>query len=157
MYEDAYRPFEAEARSLLKQIKPDPSNAKRQLQIAQKELDNLMTAIKAGIITTTTKAALQQAESDIAAAKKEIVAAERFEPTQMLPRAREIYRDLVAKLEAVEDVTTAREMLKELIGEVRLVPENGTLTAEIQSAGLAGTEQISLVAGAGFEPTTFGL
>ncbi len=75
----------------------------------------------------------------------------------MLPRTRETYRDLVAKLEAVEEVTTAREVLKELIGDVRLVPENGTLTAEIQSAGLAGTEQISLVAGAGFEPTTFGL
>ncbi len=155
--EDAYRAFEAEARTLLKQIKPDPSNAKRRLQTAQKELDNLMNAIKAGIITTTTKAALHQAENDIEAAKKEISAAERFEPTQMLPRAREIYRDMVAKLEAVEDVTAAREALKGLIGDVRLVPENGTLTAEIQSAGLAGTAQISLVAGAGFEPTTFGL
>ena len=149
--DEAYRVFEAEARALLKQAKPDPSSAKRKLSDAQKELDNLMAAIKAGIVTPTTKAALEEAERSIAAAQEELKAIERYEPTQMLPRAREIYRDMVAKLEAVEDVDAAREALRGLIGDVRLIPENGTLTAEIQSAGLAGALQISLVAGAGFE------
>jgi hypothetical protein len=149
--DEAYRAFETEARALLKQAKPDASAARRQLADAQKELDNLMAAIKAGIITPTTKAALQDAEQKVAAAQNELKAIERYEPTQMLPRAREIYRDMVAKLEAIEDVNTAREALRGLIGDVKLIPENGTLTAEIQSAGLAGALQISLVAGAGFE------
>ncbi len=155
--DDAYRAFEAEARALLKQAKPDPSAARRRLGQARKELDNLMAAIRAGIITPTTKAALQHAEQQAADAQEELLAIERFEPTQILPRAREIYRDLVARLEAVEDVTAAREALRSLIGNVRLVPENGTLTAEMQNAGLAGVLQITLVAGEGFEPSTFGL
>ena len=57
---------------------------------------------------------------------------------------------MVAKLEAIEDVTAAREALRGLIGEVRLVPEGDSLTAELQSAGLAGALQLTLVAGEGF-------
>ena len=64
---------------------------------------------------------------------------------------------MVAKLEAIEDIPAAREALRDLIGEVRLLPEDGTLTAEMQNAGLAGALQITVVAGAGFEPATFGL
>ena len=155
--EEAFRAFEIEARALLKAERPDPAHARRKLAHAQKELDNLMTAIKAGIITATTRAALEQAEHQAEEAREELKAIERYEPTQMLPRAREIYRELVASLEAVDDVTAAREALRQIIGEVRLIPEAGTLTAEMQSPGLAGALQITVVAGAGFEPATFGL
>ena len=113
--------------------------------------------MKIGIITATTKQALEDAEHQAQAARDELQAIERFEPAQILPRAREIYRDLVASLEAVEDVATAREALRQIIGDVRLVPEDGALTAEMQSPGLAGALQITVVAGAGFEPATFGL
>lgn len=75
----------------------------------------------------------------------------------ILPCTREIYRDLVTRLDSVEDVSVAREALRELSGDVTLTPENGALTAEIQSAGLAGALQMVLVAGEGFEPSTFGL
>lgn len=47
------------------------------------------------------------------------------------------------------DVAAAREALRGSIDEVYLVPENGTLTAEMQNAGLAGVLQITLV---GYEP-----
>lgn len=57
-------------------------------------------------------------------AQLELRAIESYEPMQVMPRAREIYRDLVARLEAVEDVSTAREALRELIGEVRLIPDS---------------------------------
>lgn len=146
--DEAYRAFEAEARALLKAERPDPANARRKLAQAQKELDNLMAAIRAGIITATTKQALEDAEHQAQAARAELQAIERFEPAQILPRAREIYRDLVASLEAVEDVATAREALRQIIGDVRLVPEDGALTAEMQSPGLAGALQITVVAGA---------
>jgi len=84
------------------------------------------------------------AESDIET-RETLKAIERFEPTQMLPRAREIYRDLVARLDAIEDISAAREALRALIGEVKLLPENGKLTAEIQNAGLAGVCEITKV------------
>ena len=45
----------------------------------------------------------------------------------------------------------AREALRQIIGDVRLVPEDGALTAEMQSPGLAGALQIALVAGARYE------
>ena len=80
-----------------------------------------------------------------------------FNTSDVLRNAREVYSDLVRRLETIDDVSAAREALRGLIGDVRLVPEDGTLTAEIQSAGLAGALQISLVAGAGLEPATFGL
>lgn len=146
--DDAYKAFEAEARALLKAERPDPSQARRQLAQAQKELDNLMAAIRAGIITATTKKALEEAEHQVQSARDDLQAIERFEPAQILPRTREIYRDLVASLEAIEDVTAAREALRQIIGDVRLVPEDGALTAEMQSPGLAGALQIALVAGA---------
>lgn len=147
--EDAYRVFEAETRALLKQTRPDPGAARRRLADARKELDNLMAAIRAGIITPTTKAALEAAEHHAAEAQAELRSIENFEPTQLLPRAREIYRDMVSRLEAIEDVTSAREAIKGLVGDaICLIPENGTLTAEMTQAGLAGLCQITVVAGA---------
>ena len=63
----------------------------------------------------------------------------------------------------------ARSAVKDLVGgEIRLVPdeEEEYLVAELsgyfqglinKNAALAGGSKINLVAGAGFEPTTFGL
>lgn len=67
------------------------------------------------------------------------------------------FPDMVERQEAIDDVTAAREALRSLIGGVRLVPENEKLAAEIQSAGFTGALYETLVAGAGFEPATFGL
>ena len=144
----AFRAFEAEARAMLKELRPDPSAARRSLTAALRERDNLIAAIKAGIITPSTRQALLDAEQAASEAQEDLQAIERFEPTQMLPRAREIYRDLVERLENIEDIPAAREALRTLLGDVRLIPESGKLTAEIQSAGLAGALQITLVAGA---------
>ena len=147
--------FVTEAR-LLQQIKLDPAVAKCQLFQAQKELDNFVSAIGAGMLTPTTMTALQDAERKVAQAQNELRKKD-FDPVPMLSCTRESYRGLVAKLEAIEDVSSAREARRNLTGSVLLILENGKLTAEMKSAGLAGTLQITLVAGAGFEPTTFGL
>lgn len=155
--EDGFRRFESECREIMKSMRPDPELARRKLSRARQERDNIIAALKAGIITPTVKATLEETEERVREAEEELRSIARFEPSQMLPRAREIYRDLVTRLDSVEDVSVAREALRELIGEVTLTPENGALTAEIQSAGLAGALQIALVAGEGFEPSTFGL
>ena len=116
-----------------------------------------MLAIKAGILTASTKSALIEAEQKVVEIQEKLSEIERFEPSQFFNMTRKIYENMVNKLEDIEDVNAAREALRVLIGDVKLVPENGALTAEIENAGLAGVLQISVVAGAGFEPTTFGL
>ena len=118
-----------------------------------------MNAIRAGIVTPGTKAALEAAEAGVIAATEALATIERFEPSKVLPRAREVYRGLVERLESVEDVSGAREeALRELLGgEIRIVLEDGVPYAEMKNAGLAGVCQLTLVAGARFELATFGL
>ena len=60
-----------------------------------------MNAIRAGIVTPGTKAALEAAEAGVTAATEALATIERFEPSKVLPRAREVYRGLVERLESV--------------------------------------------------------
>ena len=95
------------------------------------------------------------------------------------PNLAEIYRQRVERLhEALNDPSMrdeAFELIRSLIEEIRLVPDDGPLRIELRgelvgilalsaagnkpgglsAAGLA--EQIKMVAGVGFEPTTFRL
>ena len=117
-----------------------------------------MNAIRAGIVTPGTKAALEAAEAGVTAATEALATIERFEPSKVLPRALEVYRGLVERLESVDDVSGAREALKQLLGgEIRIVSQDGVPYAEMKNAGLAGVCQLTLVAGARFELATFGL
>ena len=154
----AYEAFELEAKEILSRDAPDPTQARRALAQARKETENIMNAIRAGIVTPSTKAALEAAEAGVTAATEVLAAMERFKPTKALPRAREVYRDLVDRLESIKDVSGARGALRQLLGgEIRLVLEEGVLYAETTNAGLAGVCQLTLVAGARFELATFGL
>ena len=83
-----------------------------------------------------------------------------------LPHAVQRYRDMVADLgnTVLADVERAREVLREMVGEeIRVIPERGHLVYEMGlnetplTALAGGASQIGLVAGAGFEPATFGL
>ena len=154
----AYAAFEQEAKELLSRDAPDPTQARRALAQARKEAENIMNAIRAGIVTPGTKAALEAAEAGVTAATEALATIERFEPSKVLPRAREVYRGLVDRLESIDDVSGAREALKQLLGgEIRIVLEDGIPYAEMKNAGLAGVCQLTLVAGARFELATFGL
>ena len=82
---------------------------------------------------------------------------ELFTPATMIPRAREAFAELVANLEKADNVAAIRKAVGDIVGQIRLLPEDGELVAEMTSAGLAGACQMALVAGAGFEPATFGL
>ena len=90
------------------------------------------------------------------------------------PNLTELYRQKVTNLaKALNDEQTrleAAECIRELIEEIRLVPEDGKLRVELygELAALLNLanehprskekgEQITLVAGVGFEPTTFRL
>jgi hypothetical protein len=85
----------------------------------------------------------------------------------MLPRVMDKFRELAQDLGrlAQHDVVRARTEIQRLVGMVELKPENGILVAEINKAHVAGAlltaagarQQMDMVAGAGFEPATFGL
>ncbi|WP_428313422.1 recombinase family protein [Hydrocarboniphaga sp.] len=152
--DEAYRSFELAARLLLKDAQNVPQRARQALAEASRERENIMAALRAGIITPSTKAALESAEARVDAAQLELRQAESIQPSQILPRARETWRRLVNAIEQIEDVKTAKGALRDLLGEIRVKPENGVLIATI---GGETDSEIKMVAGAGFEPTTFGL
>jgi site-specific DNA recombinase len=100
------------------------------------------------------------------------------EPPPLLhPEMAELYRQKVTTLahalEAAETRTEATEALRGLIDAITLIPEEGVLRIELRGnlAAMLGATvqskrspetgdlllQVSMVAGAGFEPATFGL
>ncbi len=115
--EAGFKAFEQEVRKLLKSNQPDLSSARKAVRSSQDEVDNIMNAIRQGIITSSTKAALEESESRLSKAKDQLMAMENFQPAQILPRAREIFRKLVGRLESIDDINGTREDLRGLIGE----------------------------------------
>ncbi len=155
--DDAFKVFEEEVRRILAEAQPDPRDFEQDITRAMREVANIMNAIKQGVVTPTTLKALQDAEAALEGAKARKQEAARVEPLEMIPRARAVHREMISRLEQIEDVSAAREAIRAIVGEIRLVPEGTELVAEMTSAGLAGACQLTLVAGAGFEPATFGL
>ncbi|MFO0389405.1 MAG: recombinase family protein [Alphaproteobacteria bacterium] len=149
--------------------KPDVDTQKRKAKEAEEQIANIMKAIQAGIITPTTKEALQNAEAEYARAKRELQANAKAAEiiTTVLPRAVERYKALVAGLGQAlyTDVTQARQCLKGLMGQIRLIPNsNEYLEAELRynsenlfKLALGGSFKAGMVAGARFELTTFRL
>ena len=135
---------------------PAPNRAALQRRLAEscRERDNIMQAIRAGILTPSTKAALENAEAAVQAAEAAIDAASAPAAARILPRARERWQGLVR---GIADRTRgnghARDAIRALLGNVVVRNENGDLVAEI--AGSSSTPehaQICVVAGAGYVP-----
>ncbi|MEZ2417670.1 recombinase family protein [Luteibacter sp. RCC_6_2] len=150
--EEAYKRFAAAVIAELKRAAPDTEGAKRRLAEVEKIQANIMAAIKAGVLTQSTREELVRAEREVEVARADLATVTAFQPTQILPRARETWRRLATDLADGGDARLAREALIELIGEsVHVTKENGAILGKITPS------QINLVAGVGFEPTTFGL
>jgi site-specific DNA recombinase len=130
--EQAYDKFQRDASAVLKRSAPDTDGARRRLLKAEEVHGNVMAAIRAGIITASTKAELLSAEAEIVRRKAELERLRQFQPAHFLPRARETWNRIVA--------------IRELLGEnIVIRKENGDLIAEIA----ASTDAINMVAGAG--------
>jgi hypothetical protein len=100
------------------------------------EIANILTAIKAGIFTASTKQALEQAEAErarlLTAPVPHAKALDTL--TAFLPNATARYRTLVDGLAALprRHVDQAREQIKALVGEIILWPTpDGHLEAEL--------------------------
>jgi site-specific DNA recombinase len=151
--EQSYRRYLAAVQRALKDSAPDTTTIERKLAAARKAQANVMAAIRAGIITPSTKAELLSAEAEITAAERELAAARSHQPSQVMPRARERWHSIVARLADVNrDLPAARQAIRELLGQnIPVRQHNGQPVAELAAC------QTIVVAGAGFEPATFGL
>ena len=137
------------------------------LEKVDKEINNIIEAIKAGILTTSTKSALDNAEAEKATLEKSLATGDGdlAQIGTVLPDAVDRFRDLVDDLENVlqRDVVQGRAQLRSLLGQqVSLHPtERGHLEAEVVGdyAGLVSLKKVrpggrsrkgklSLVAGA---------
>ena len=143
--EDNYKAFEREARRLLTEQAPSDRHARAELKQAKKEIDNIMHAIKAGIITDTTRDALLQAEQKKKTAEAAISQLAHSTPAVMLPKARETYKAMVKKITALTDGTEAREAIRQITGEITLTRQDGALWADFNHGS-----QLNVVAGAGY-------
>ena len=154
--DDAFRVFQREAQAALKRNAPDLDGLQRALAKAKTEHGHVMAAIKAGIITPSTKAELVACEAAVAAAEDGLAKARSAQPGRVLPAARAVWERMAKDLHNhARDMEGARAALRGLIGTAIPVHanENGDPVAVVADSSV----QISVVAGAGFEPATFGL
>ena len=155
--------------------RPDTDALRRDLAKVEKAVERIVEAIKDGALVAELKAEMPKLEAERARllAELNVDTRELDRVAEMLPRAMDTYRELVEDLGAAtqREVARARSQIKHMLGgEVRLVPaeDRSHLVAELAGdyAGLlrlaggkavAGLSKINVVAGVGFEPTTFGL
>ncbi len=154
--EEAFQAAQRAVQAALKKAAPNTTELERRLDRNERERENILAAIRAGILTPSTKAELERAEASCETSRRDLAAARAQTPARMLPRLRErweaVTRDLAAR---GKNLPRARAAIRELLGDNIIVRnENGDLVAEIADSSDA---QITVVAGAGFEPATFGL
>lgn len=132
--EEAYQTFLNEVTAAIEAQAPDTSAIQKRLAEAEREAGNIIEAIRQGIITPSTKAALEAAEERKATILSELEEIKNMKPVTMLPRAREIYQRLVSDLNQIDDIARARETIRSIVGEITLHPieEQGKLAAEIK-------------------------
>ena len=136
----------------------------RRLTEVEREIGNIVEAIKAGVLTPTTKAELEKAEAEKGHLQAALNAKEQPVPAR-IPDLTERYIHLVRNLEETleQDVPRARTQIQALLGDkICLHPnDDGYLEAEIVGDYLglinlinedpgdaAGASELSLVAGA---------
>jgi len=113
---------------------PEVERLHRQLATVEGEIANILKAIKAGILTASTKAELERAETERVRLQEALSTPTRKadKVAALLPRAAERYRAFVNDLGALSErhVDKAREQIRELVGEIRLAPtKDGYLEA----------------------------
>ena len=150
---------------------------KADLQRTKSEIQKLIEAIKAGVPGDALKDEMQSLQDRQKKTEEDLSAVPPPAP-RLHPNLAAIYKEKIANLvQALNDPNTlieANTAIRQLIERVQLVPNNGVLKIEIYGELAAllklGTEpknkhpqaesegvQITMVAGAGFEPATFRL
>lgn len=129
----------------------------RELDRAMREHTNLLNAIKQGIVTPSTKAALQCVEQEIEDMTQQMKHIQTRPVSAILPRALQRYQEAVHNLEMTlgEHVESAREILRSLLGSrITLRPKGDHYEAEVPDHAAAmlmalGAADMSDLSGAG--------
>lgn len=142
--EEAFQAFRKAYAAAAKAQRPDTDALAAKLASAERVRANLMAALRAGIITPTTKAEMLAAEAAVTAAQAELERARAATPARLVPQMREKWEGIVKALaQRGRDLPKARDALQALIGLATVRNENGAILAEIAPC------PINVVAGAG--------
>ena len=143
----AFDEFQRHVTALLKEAAPDTSSLQRQIDKAQRERDNILGAIRAGIYTASVKQDLEKAEAEVEQLQRMMSEANAFQPSQVLPRARDIWNRVARTLQARNSTNDQiRKAIIDLVGERIVVNEKGAdFIAEIDASSHC---QIDVVEGA---------
>jgi site-specific DNA recombinase len=174
--EEYLREFQRETRRILRerQARSDQGRSAREAKLRQlkSEVGNLVDAIAAGklVVSPALSAKLASTEAELAALEDGAGAeeAELAKIVQLLPQAGARFRALIRNLPKAlnrGDVARGRATLQRLLGGGAILSPNPVrrrLVARIgldpgALLGVSGYRNIIVVAGVGFEPTTFGL
>ena len=112
----------------------------QQLKSACRTRDNILDAIKKGILTESTKAALEGAEAEVEDLKRQLKHAEESKVSAILPRAVERFELAVEELEHTLEghVEPAREVLRSILGDRIPIHRRGEyLEAELPNSAQA--------------------
>jgi site-specific DNA recombinase len=151
------------------------SSARTELARVEREIRKLVQAIKDGVSALSIRDELLSLEARKAELQSRLEAPEM--PELLHPRMSDVYREKVGSLclalESEESRAGAREPIRALIEAILLEPDGDELKITLKGdlAGMLSAArdtkrspdtgdlmvQIKLVAGAGFEPATFGL
>lgn len=110
---------------------------KREHLAAERRRLNLVAAISQGILTTSTKEALEAAELEVARLAKQIGETREWNVPVLLPRLIERYRRAVTMLEqhVQHHVEPVRDILRSLLGErIRIHRRDGYFEAELSTS-----------------------
>ncbi len=168
--------YQEEYNGLAGTIQQERINATRDLAQVERKIVHLVDAISDGMFHSSMKdklTALEARSSDLEAL---INAASDQPPILLHPGLSELYREQVANLTtALRDPSSQAEatsIIRSLLSEIKLIPDDGTYAIElvgelagILALGSSHKEQSRpwaacstvMVAGVGFEPTTFRL
>ncbi len=146
-----------------------PKPAPERVRQLEAEVGRIVDAIAGGALRASPALAqrLLAAESELETLRAPVQPATSIDPAQLTPRVVDRYLSAIDRLPELLNGTApdrAREELRRLIGpieveadaeEVRFRTKKGALEGALSR--MAGGPSVFLVAGVGFEPTTFGL
>ena len=175
LFEDFCREYVRELNRLRMEHRASLSHGRQELASVEREIRKLIQAIKDGVSALSIKEELFSLEARKAELQSRLDAPE--VPELLHPRMADVYREkvgsLCSALESEESRMGAVDAIRALVETIVLEPDGDQLKITLKGdlAGMLSAArdskrsretgdllvQIKLVAGAGFEPATFGL
>ncbi|NDW46697.1 recombinase family protein [Ruegeria sp. PrR005] len=168
--------YQAEYNRLASEATRDKAKSEEELAKIVRKIDSIVEAITEGMFHPSMKAKMDELERSKTTLELELAHVRSNPPVLLHPGLSDLYREKVADLTAAlnepSTKTAASTHIRSLLSEVRLIPNGSGLMIELvgELAGLlalgqektaseavASGRSVTLVAGVGFEPTTFRL